>query len=210
MSYILCLSYWVKPKHPFAVDATRLSDRATVVIKRVRKGTNEITIAQFLSSDSLRRDPRNHCVPIIETFCDESEPATEFLVMPILRKFNSDFIRQTLEVNLCMLTCRTLNWLMLSFNIKGLVFLHGQGVAHRWASKDTKLRWTNKNETVQRLFWFEHNVRCGRNVPKGIPSCPHHPGCLLQEGGVSLAPSWRSFRPILLHGLRIIFSIWWR
>lgn len=118
MSCILCWLCLAKPKHPFTVDTTRLSDRATVVIKRVRKGRSEISIAQFLSSDSLRRDPKNHCVPIIETFCNESEPAIEFLVMPILRKFNSppfyvvsevvDFIRQTLEVNLHMITCRTL------------------------------------------------------------------------------------------------------
>lgn len=78
------------------------------MIKRVRKGTTETSIAQFLSSEILRSDPDNHCVPILDIFCDESDPAIEYLVMPILKIFNSppfyavsevvDFIKQTLEV----------------------------------------------------------------------------------------------------------------
>lgn len=120
----LWIAFCAKPKHPFTVDATRLSDRATVVIKRVRKGTSEYQSRNFF----LPSLSRNHRVPILETFCDESEPAIKFLVMPILRKFNSppfyvvsevvDFIRQTLEVNLHMITCRTLTWLALSLTLR--------------------------------------------------------------------------------------------
>lgn len=80
------------------------------MIKRVPKGTAETSIAQFFSSDALRSDPKNHCVPILDIFYDESDPAIEYLVMPILKLFNSppfyavsevvDFIRQTLEVSI--------------------------------------------------------------------------------------------------------------
>lgn len=57
----------------------------------------------------MRDDPRNHCVPILDSFIDEMEPDTEFIVMPMLRKFDSpcfgtvievfDFVRQLLEVS---------------------------------------------------------------------------------------------------------------
>lgn len=70
-------------KHHYAIDSKRLSDGVNVIIKRVRKDTNESTIAQFLSSQSFRRDPRNHCDPVHEVFSDESEPNMKFIVMPI-------------------------------------------------------------------------------------------------------------------------------
>lgn len=67
------------------IDAKRLSDGATIIIKRVRKDANESTIAYLISSQSTRQDPRNHCVPIFEIFSDEGE-GVEFMVMPILRR----------------------------------------------------------------------------------------------------------------------------
>lgn len=70
-------------KHHYTINSKRLSDGVTVIIKRERKNTNESNIAQFLSSQPFRQDPRNHCVPVHEVFSDESEPNMKFIVMPI-------------------------------------------------------------------------------------------------------------------------------
>lgn len=79
-----------------------------VYIKQIEKGSSEKAISTFMSSEGLSKDPRNHCVPIIEAFEDVIDTDVEFLVMPFLRKWTSppfltveealDFMRQTLEV----------------------------------------------------------------------------------------------------------------
>lgn len=61
----------------------------------------------MLSSPERLREPSNHCVPILDHFCLESEEI-DFLVMPLLVPFDGppflyvtevvDFVRQTLEV----------------------------------------------------------------------------------------------------------------
>lgn len=96
-------------KQYYTIDAKRLSDGATIIIKRVRKDANESTIAWLISSQSTRQDPRNHCVPIFAV--------NEVVV----------YIRQTLEVSDKLYKkCSVLtNW------VKGLSFMHEKGVAHR-------------------------------------------------------------------------------
>ncbi|KAI5120179.1 hypothetical protein M0805_002647 [Coniferiporia weirii] len=107
-------------KNPFSktVDATRVSDGLIVYLKRVEKSSAERVIAQYLTTEGKLRDPRNHCIPILDHF--ELSEDIEIMVMPLLRPldeppFNSvdeaiDFVRQTLE---------------------GLTFIHSQNVAHR-------------------------------------------------------------------------------
>ncbi len=78
-------------------------------MKRIKKASSEYTIAKFLTSSGLLSDPRNHCVPILDYFEDDSEEDLAFIVMPLLRQFDSppfsfisevvDFIFQTLEVS---------------------------------------------------------------------------------------------------------------
>lgn len=65
---------------------------------------------ELFSSDGRQEDPRNHCVPLLDTFVDDCDPKHCFLVMPLLQSFDSpdfesvdeviEFVRQTLEVNL--------------------------------------------------------------------------------------------------------------
>ncbi|KAL5536325.1 hypothetical protein ACEPAF_146 [Sanghuangporus sanghuang] len=103
--------------YPQITDATRVVDGSCVIIKKISKGSNEKSIALFLSST---KDEKNHSVPILDTFPDDTDDGIEFIVMPVLRKFNSppfvivneiiDFFRQTLE---------------------GIVFMHRMNVAHR-------------------------------------------------------------------------------
>ncbi|KAL5513740.1 hypothetical protein ACEPAH_4140 [Sanghuangporus vaninii] len=97
--------------------AVRESDGSYVIIKKVKKGSREKAIALFLSSVD---DPRNHCVPITDSFADNLDERIEFLVMPVLRQFDNppfravneviDFLKQTLE---------------------GIAFMHSKNVAHR-------------------------------------------------------------------------------
>ena len=90
------------------VDATRMSDGKLVYIKRVKTGDKESAIARMLSSEALLADPRNHSVPIIDTFMDNDDPNTSYIVMPFLRLFDDppfehvnevvDLVDQLLEV----------------------------------------------------------------------------------------------------------------
>lgn len=90
------------------MDANRLEDGQTIAIKRVRRTSNEIAIAKIFSSERNREQLKNHCVPILHHFYDRLDPQWDYLVMPLLRKFDSpefyaasevvEFVRQTLEV----------------------------------------------------------------------------------------------------------------
>ena len=83
-------------------------DGKYVCIKRVRRGDEESRIAQMLTTEELRADPRNHCVPIIEVIDDPDDDLISYMVMPLLRNANSpqfqyvkeiiDFVEQVLEV----------------------------------------------------------------------------------------------------------------
>lgn len=115
-----------------------MSDGKRVKIKKLVKGRKELDIALFLSSGEFRKDPRNHCVPILDVFSEEGHPMV-FMVMPLLIKYDTppfssvdevlDFMRQTLEVIINTLyepvgyELRTL---------QGLSFIHEKGVAHRY------------------------------------------------------------------------------
>ena len=66
------------------MDATHVESGRVVVIKRVEKGGSEKEIALLMNSDGMT-DEKNHSVPILDTFEDELEEWTEFLVMPFLR-----------------------------------------------------------------------------------------------------------------------------
>ncbi|OCB92243.1 hypothetical protein A7U60_g350 [Sanghuangporus baumii] len=90
-------------------DATCISDSSHVIIKKVKREVTESAISLHLSS---LRDPKNHCVPIIDSFVDhtidmitcyfnESNRSTKKVV---------DFVQQTLE---------------------GIAFIHANNVAHR-------------------------------------------------------------------------------
>lgn len=104
-------------------------------LKAIEKNSAEKSTALYLYSEELRNDPRNHCVPILDSFEDEMELDTEFIVMPLLRKFRSppfdigleafEFVQQMLEVSLLV------NLINLSYDLQAVVFMHEHNVAHR-------------------------------------------------------------------------------
>lgn len=87
------------------MDAIRSSDGLCVSIKTTRNDSQEISIASFVSSPDLLKDPSNHCVHLLEIFPDPLHADSSLLVMPYLRPFNDsefgaigeavDFVKQT-------------------------------------------------------------------------------------------------------------------
>ena len=72
----------------------------------------------YLSQSQLREDPRNHAVPILDTFDDDDDDSVAYIVMPLLREIYEppfmlvrdvvDFVDQVLEVqifNLMAVVC---------------------------------------------------------------------------------------------------------
>ncbi|KAG8903695.1 hypothetical protein FRC01_009033 [Tulasnella sp. 417] len=110
----------IEPSRPELLDAQRLSDGRTVMLKIAPKDSPEIPIGQYLSSTELQQDPRNHSLPLLEVLHDPSDAHKVILVLPLVRRVDEpppasireccDLIEQTLE---------------------GLVFLHEHKVAHR-------------------------------------------------------------------------------
>ncbi|KAF8200021.1 hypothetical protein K438DRAFT_1583130 [Mycena galopus ATCC 62051] len=106
--------------HHVLMDAVRVSDNATVVLKKIDEKLHpyEVEIGTFLTS--LGPSPANHCVPVLETLHPPDDENVAIIVMPLLRKYDSpqfdtigeavEFFRQIFE---------------------GLQFLHHQHVAHR-------------------------------------------------------------------------------
>ncbi|KAA1478717.1 hypothetical protein DENSPDRAFT_695391 [Dentipellis sp. KUC8613] len=108
------------------MDATRISDGKTVHIKALvpfdetgKENVEELDVALFFSSEPRRSDPRNHCVPILDWWRIPEEK-TSFIVMPLLRVYNSpEFLTVGEAVG------------FFGQVMEGLAFMHENYVAHR-------------------------------------------------------------------------------
>jgi hypothetical protein len=76
------------------MDATCDHDGKQVMLKSVpaRRG-QELEIARRVSSPDLRRDSRNHCVPLLETLELPDTLDLKLMVMPYLRPFDKPHFR---------------------------------------------------------------------------------------------------------------------
>lgn len=76
------------------MDATCNHDGKQVMLKSVpaRRG-QELEIARQFSSPDLRRDSRNHCVPLLETLELSDTLDQKLMVMPYLRPFDKPHFR---------------------------------------------------------------------------------------------------------------------
>ncbi|EJF57673.1 hypothetical protein DICSQDRAFT_173772 [Dichomitus squalens LYAD-421 SS1] len=92
------------------------------MLKRVVKSFNplEVEIAQYLSSETLRSDPRNHTVPVLEIFSVPDDPEATVLVMPLMRRCNNPAWQTIGEVVA-----------FLKQVFEGLQYMHELHVAHR-------------------------------------------------------------------------------
>jgi hypothetical protein len=86
------------------MDATRVSDGSFVMLKQIAKAYHpyEVEIAQHVSTGSLRADPRNHSVPILDVLEVPDDDSVVILVMPLLRKFDDPPFRTLGEVITCV------------------------------------------------------------------------------------------------------------
>ncbi|KAI0363835.1 hypothetical protein BV20DRAFT_1039723 [Pilatotrama ljubarskyi] len=105
---------------PHLMDARRISDNKLVQLKQVRSDSREVQITAFLSSPTLREDPRNHSVPILDVLRDPEDDKWTYLVMPYLRYIDNPRFETVGDILQC---CDQL--------LEGLVFLHEHGIAHR-------------------------------------------------------------------------------
>lgn len=97
-------------QHPHILDATRTSDGYVVTLEKTSKLDHpyEADIGQYLSSEPLSSDPRNHYVPIYDVLQVPDEEDSLILMMPFLRTYNNlrfqttgeaiEFFRQAFEV----------------------------------------------------------------------------------------------------------------
>jgi hypothetical protein len=72
------------------MDATRQRDGKRVMLKKLfpEEGPHELRITQFFSSPEVARDPRNHCVPLLDVI-EIPKTGQKLMVMPFLRPFNN-------------------------------------------------------------------------------------------------------------------------
>ncbi|KAI0773747.1 kinase-like domain-containing protein [Fomes fomentarius] len=111
---------WHALRIPVTIDARRKLDGKSVLLKKVRSDSEELRIASYLSSDELRRDPRNHCVPILDVLTDPKDPTISYLIMPFLRSLDHPEFETVGNIFDCV-----------GQLLEGLVFLHKHNIAHR-------------------------------------------------------------------------------
>ena len=68
---------------------------------RRSQNPEEVDIAQFLTSEPLRSDPSNHCVPIYDTLLVPDDDDLVIMVMPLLRSYTSPAFNTVGEVLEC-------------------------------------------------------------------------------------------------------------
>ncbi|KAJ7664368.1 kinase-like domain-containing protein, partial [Mycena polygramma] len=100
------------------IDATRIHDGRKVVLKCVPTDEEEISIIRYLNSPSMRLDPRNHTIPLLDSFPMPESPWT-FLVMPYGRRFNYPPFH-----------CRNEFLEAMTQFLEGLQFMHDHDIAH--------------------------------------------------------------------------------
>ncbi|KAK7692240.1 hypothetical protein QCA50_003865 [Cerrena zonata] len=108
-------------RHPAVIDATRLSDGETVILKRFSRAKNglEKDITMFLATEPAKSHPKNYSTPIYEVFDVPGEDFSIF-VMPVLDHFYKPRFETVGEVLECFRQV-----------FEGLQFLHDCRIAHR-------------------------------------------------------------------------------
>ena len=158
----------------FILDAVRISDNSLVVLKKVISWRNphEVDISQYLSSDALRSDPRNHSVHILDVLVVPGDPDLTIMVLPLLRACDNprwqtegevlSFVKQIFEVAHSHHPSPSTNPMFdRGFNICTSYMWH-TGMSSWFCFLDT-------NSINQRLHSTQHHVRSSSDVPQHVP-----------------------------------------
>jgi len=93
------------------VCGTRLEDGLAVLLKCISpsQGLHQIKVAKFFSTESVISDPRNHCIPLLDTIEVPSLQEMTILVMPFVWRSSEpsfltvgeaiEYFRQIVEVS---------------------------------------------------------------------------------------------------------------
>ncbi|KAJ7092036.1 kinase-like domain-containing protein [Mycena belliarum] len=174
------------------MDATRLSDGSSVVLKQCDRMHSDASLIAFrevfifhkFSTDPLASDPRNHCISLTEVLHVPDDDAMDIVVMPLLQSWKLvefstagevvDFISQIVE---------------------GLQFMHEKGFWHgdvkynsimmdasplliddvnpwdpemtRDLSRDARFR--NRTEHPVRYYWIDFDLTGEHDPSQGPP-----------------------------------------
>ncbi|KAF9020832.1 hypothetical protein BDZ89DRAFT_1019960 [Hymenopellis radicata] len=102
------------------LDAVQTSTKRKVAIKITMLKTRELAVAQSLGAPELLADPRNHTVPVLDSFpVPGEEHAKCFMVMPYLQRFDCPKFHCRLEF------ADALHQVL-----EGIRFMHERNVAH--------------------------------------------------------------------------------
>ncbi|KAJ7218785.1 hypothetical protein B0H12DRAFT_327568 [Mycena haematopus] len=112
-----------KAQHPWRhiMDAER-RDGEQVMLKWVSKKTHphEVEIARLFSASALSKNPKNHCIPILDVLQDPQDSDKKIIVMPRLIRFDEPVFDTVSEVIDCFRQI-----------FEGIQFMHENFVAHR-------------------------------------------------------------------------------
>ncbi|KAJ1299984.1 hypothetical protein OPQ81_003832 [Rhizoctonia solani] len=107
------------------LDATRVQDQQQVMLKMLvpptegNEGKNEFSLLKYFSSSPLKDHPDNHVVPCLESFPIPGVSSGQFVVMPLLSRYNEIPFYNLAEVH---------DFLQQLFT--GLLFMHKNNTAH--------------------------------------------------------------------------------
>ncbi|KIJ57330.1 hypothetical protein M422DRAFT_219243, partial [Sphaerobolus stellatus SS14] len=111
----------LKPRRTL-MDATRISDNTTVMLKRVwkRSGVMELNLNKLFRAEEYACDPANHCSSYTELLEVPGHDGLFVMVMPFLRPYNNP---EFLAIHECLDFFQQL--------FEGVAFLHRHCIAHR-------------------------------------------------------------------------------
>ncbi|TDL22419.1 kinase-like protein [Rickenella mellea] len=111
-------------KAKYFVDAVRSRTGERVGLKLVKLdeeiGVQELEIHEYLQQDTVRNDPRNPCIPLLEILHPPTHPNQCLLVMPLLYDILSPAFQHASE---CVEFVGQL--------LRGMEFLHEHNIAHK-------------------------------------------------------------------------------
>lgn len=73
------------------LDAVRVEDDSQVMLKQVKRSwyPEEVILHQYLLSEPLGSDPRNHTIPLLDILHVPDDGDIDILVMPLFRACDS-------------------------------------------------------------------------------------------------------------------------